>query len=98
MQQAGQASGPQPIAPPSPGGSVSGAAGLQWNLRKGRGYTMNVGHDLGFLAWLSNASRLDKLVIQILLGMSIVSWWHMSRKLTSFCESLHHADAFEKTF
>ena len=45
---------------------------------------MNVGHDLGLVALLSNASLLVKLVIMILLGMSIVSWWHMIRKLASF--------------
>jgi len=59
---------------------------------------MNVGHDLGFLALLSNASLLVKLVIMILLGMSVVSWWHMIRKLASFRETLHHADEFEKAF
>jgi biopolymer transport protein TolQ len=59
---------------------------------------MNVGHDLGLVALLSNASLLVKLVITILLGMSIVSWWHMIRKLASFRETLHHADEFEKVF
>jgi len=59
---------------------------------------MNVGHDLGLVALLSNASLLVKLVILILLGMSIVSWWHMIRKLASFRETLHHADEFEKVF
>ena len=59
---------------------------------------MNVGHDLGLLALLSNASLLVKLVIVILLGMSIVSWWHMIRKLASFRETLDRADEFEKTF
>jgi biopolymer transport protein TolQ len=59
---------------------------------------MNVGHDLGFLALLSNASLLVKLVIMILLGMSIVSWWHMIRKLASFRETLNRADEFEKVF
>ena len=57
---------------------------------------MNAGHDLGLVALLSNASLLVKLVILILLGMSIVSWWHMIRKLASFRETLHHADEFEK--
>src|SRR5258708_8787862 len=59
---------------------------------------MNVGHDLGLLALLSNASLLVKLVILILLGMSIVSWWHMIRKLASFRETLDRADNFEKVF
>jgi biopolymer transport protein TolQ len=59
---------------------------------------MNVGHDLGLVALLSHASLLVKLVIIILLGMSIVSWWHMIRKLASFRETLHHADEFEKAF
>jgi len=59
---------------------------------------MNVGHDLGLLALLSHASLLVKLVILILLGMSIVSWWHMIRKLASFSETLNRADECEKAF
>ena len=59
---------------------------------------MNVGHDLGLLALLSNASLLVKLVIIVLLGMSIVSWWHMIRKLASFRETLDAANEFDKVF
>ena len=57
---------------------------------------MNVSSDLGFLALLSNASILVKLVMVILLGMSMVSLWHMIRKLASFRETLHQCIEFEQ--
>lgn len=56
---------------------------------------MNVSSDLGFLALVSNASFLVKLVMLILLGMSVVSWWHMFRKLASFRETLDQCNEFE---
>ena len=59
---------------------------------------MNVSSDLGFLALLSNASILVKLVMVILLGMSMVSWWHMIRKLASFRETLQQCIEFERDF
>jgi biopolymer transport protein TolQ len=59
---------------------------------------MNVAHDLSFLALISNASLLVKLVMLILLGLSVVSWWHMIRKYAFFRETLDHTEQFEKTW
>jgi biopolymer transport protein TolQ len=59
---------------------------------------MSVSSDLGFLALVSNASFLVKLVMMILLGMSVVSWWHMFRKLASFRETLHQCNEFDGDF
>ena len=59
---------------------------------------MDVSHNLSFLALIGNASFLVQCVMAILLGMSLVSWWYIFRKIFTFRETLEHADAFEAGF
>ena len=59
---------------------------------------MEVSHDLSFLALIGNASFLVQCVMAILLGMSLVSWWFIFRKLFSFRETLEHTNEFEAGF
>ncbi len=59
---------------------------------------MEVSHNMGFWALIGNASFLVQLVMAILLGMSIMSWWYIFRKMFSFRETVQQADAFEAGF
>jgi len=59
---------------------------------------MEVSHNMGFWALIGNASFLVQLVMAILLGMSIMSWWYIFRKMFSFRETLEQANAFEAGF
>ncbi len=59
---------------------------------------MEVNQDLSFLALLGNASFLVQCVMVILLGMSLVSWWYIFRKVFSFRDTREQADEFEAGF
>ncbi|HUU71918.1 MAG TPA: protein TolQ [Burkholderiales bacterium] len=59
---------------------------------------MEVSHNMGFWALIGNASFLVQLVMAILLGMSIMSWWYIFRKMFSFRETMEQAEAFETGF
>ncbi|KPK33233.1 MAG: protein TolQ [Betaproteobacteria bacterium SG8_40] len=59
---------------------------------------MEVSHNMGFWALIGNASFLVQLVMAILLGMSIMSWWYIFRKMFSIRETLQQTDAFEAGF
>ncbi|MGD8477286.1 MAG: protein TolQ, partial [Burkholderiales bacterium] len=59
---------------------------------------MEVSHNLSFLALISNASFLVQCVMAVLLGMSLVSWWYIFRKIFSIRETLEEANRFEAGF
>ena len=59
---------------------------------------MEVNHDLSLLALLGNASFLVQCVMAILLGMSVMSWWYIFRKVYSFRDTRDQADEFEAGF
>ena len=59
---------------------------------------MEVSHNLSFMALISNASFLVQCVMVILLGMSLVSWWYIFRKIFSIRETLDDANSFEAGF
>jgi biopolymer transport protein TolQ len=59
---------------------------------------MEVSHNMGFWALIGNASFLVQLVMLILLGMSVMSWWYIFRKMFSFRETMEQAESFEDGF
>jgi len=59
---------------------------------------MEVSHNFSFLALIGNASFLVQCVMAILLGMSLVSWWYIFRKIFSIRETLEDANSFESGF
>jgi biopolymer transport protein TolQ len=59
---------------------------------------MEVNHDLSFLALLGDASLLVQCVMAILLGMSVMSWWYIFRKIYSFRDTSSQMDSFEAGF
>jgi biopolymer transport protein TolQ len=59
---------------------------------------MNVSEDLSLLSLISNASVLVQLVMALLLGMSLVSWWFIFRKMFVVRDALRRADEFERSF
>jgi len=59
---------------------------------------MNVSEDLSLLSLVTNASVLVQLVMALLLGMSLVSWWFIFRKMFVVRDALRRADEFERSF
>ena len=59
---------------------------------------MEVSNNLSFLALIANASFLVQCVMAILLGMSLMSWWYIFRKIFSIRETVEQADSFESGF
>ncbi len=65
---------------------------------KGAVLRMEVKHDLSILALLADASFLVQLVMAILLGLSVVSWWYIFRKAYAFRDARENTEAFEAGF
>lgn len=59
---------------------------------------MTVSEDLSLLSLITNASVLVQLVMVLLLGMSLVSWWFIFRKTFILRHALRRADEFERSF
>jgi len=59
---------------------------------------MSVSEDLSLLSLISNASVLVQVVMALLLGMSLVSWWFIFRKTFVVRDALRRADEFERSF
>jgi biopolymer transport protein TolQ len=59
---------------------------------------MNVSEDMSLLSLITNASVLVQLVMVLLLGMSLVSWWFIFRKTFVIRDALRRADEFERSF
>ena len=59
---------------------------------------MNASQDMSLLSLLSEASVLVQLVMALLLGMSLVSWWFIFRKMFVVRHALQRAQEFERSF
>ena len=59
---------------------------------------MTVSEDLSLLSLISNASVLVQLVMALLLGMSLVSWWFIFRKMFVVRHALRRTEEFERSF
>ena len=59
---------------------------------------MTASQDLSLLSLLTNASVLVQLVMALLLGMSLVSWWFIFRKMFIIRHALRRAEEFERSF
>ena len=57
---------------------------------------MNVTTDLSLLTLVSQASLLVKLVLLLLLGVSLVSWWFIFRKAFVLRDTRRKSDDFER--
>ncbi len=59
---------------------------------------MDVSHNLSFMALIGNASFLVQCVMLILLGMSVMSWWYIFRKIFALRETTEQTNSFEEGF
>lgn len=59
---------------------------------------MDVSHDLSLISLVGQASLLVKLVLLILLGVSLVSWWFIFRKAFVLRDTRRKSEDFERTF
>ncbi|WP_019140506.1 protein TolQ [Noviherbaspirillum massiliense] len=59
---------------------------------------MTVTQDLSFLALISNASLLVKLVMALLMLVSIMSWTYIFRKMFAIRSARVQTEEFERTF
>ena len=59
---------------------------------------MNVTQDLSLINLIGNASLVVKLVIGLMLGMSLMSWWFIFRKAFVVRDARRKAEDFERTF
>ncbi len=59
---------------------------------------MDVSHDLSLMALIGEASFLVQLVMAILLGMSVMSWWYIFRKIFALRETVEQTNSFEAEF
>jgi len=59
---------------------------------------VNVTQDLSLIALVANASFVVKLVLGLLIGMSLMSWWFIFRKAFVLREARRKAEDFERTF
>ena len=59
---------------------------------------MNVTQDLSLITLVANASFVVKLVLGLLMGMSLASWWFIFRKAFVLREARRKAEDFERTF
>jgi biopolymer transport protein TolQ len=59
---------------------------------------LNVTQDLSLINLIGNASLVVKLVIGLMLGMSLMSWWFIFRKAFVVRDARRKAEDFERTF
>ena len=59
---------------------------------------MTVTQDLSFLSLITNASLLVQLVMALLLGVSVMSWTYIFRKLFAIKSAQAKTEEFERTF
>ncbi len=59
---------------------------------------MNVSTDLSLLPLVAQASLLVKLVMFVLLGISLISWWFIFRKSFVLRDTRRKSEDFERTF
>lgn len=54
--------------------------------------------DLSFVHLISNASLIVQLIMLVLFAASMMSWWHIFRKLFLLRQTWRDTDRFEQTF
>jgi len=59
---------------------------------------MNVAQDLSFIALISNAHLIVKLIMGLLLAISLISWTYIFRKTFAIRAARHQTEQFERTF
>ena len=59
---------------------------------------MNVAQDLSFLALISNAHLIVQLIMALLLGLSLVSWTYIFRKMFAIRAARRQTEQFERSF
>ncbi len=59
---------------------------------------MTVSQDLSFVSLIANASLLVQLVMALLLGVSIMSWMYIFRKMFAIRDARVQTEAFESAF
>ncbi|AKU21865.1 protein TolQ [Massilia sp. MB5] len=59
---------------------------------------MNVTQDLSFIALISNAHLIVQLIMALLLGISLISWTYIFKKLFDVRSARRQTIEFEKTF
>ncbi len=59
---------------------------------------MDVSHDLSLMALIGEASFLVQLVMAILLGMSVMSWWYIFQKIFALRDTVEQTNLFETKF
>ena len=59
---------------------------------------MNVAQDLSFLALIANAHLIVKLIMLLLVGISVVSWTYIFRKMFAIRAARKQTEQFERSF
>ena len=59
---------------------------------------MNPAQDLSFLALISNAHLIVQLIMALLLGLSLVSWTYIFRKMFAIRAARRQTEQFERSF
>lgn len=59
---------------------------------------MTVTQDLSFFSLITNASLLVQLVLLLLMGVSVLSWTYIFRKVFAINGAQHQTEEFERTF
>jgi biopolymer transport protein TolQ len=59
---------------------------------------MNVAQDLSFLSLITNASVIVQMVLALLIGVSLMSWTYILRKLFALKAANRQTEEFERSF
>ncbi|MFD2365966.1 protein TolQ [Pseudoduganella sp. GCM10020061] len=59
---------------------------------------MNAAQDLSFVELIANAHLIVQLIMALLLGLSLVSWTYIFRKLFAIRAARNQTEKFERTF
>ena len=59
---------------------------------------MNAAQDLSFIELISNAHVIVQLIMALLLGLSLVSWTYIFRKIFAIRAARNQTEKFERTF
>ncbi|MFL6708567.1 MAG: protein TolQ [Massilia sp.] len=59
---------------------------------------MNVAQDLSFIALIANAHLIVKLIMLLLVGISVVSWTYIFRKMFAIRAARRQTEQFERSF
>jgi biopolymer transport protein TolQ len=59
---------------------------------------MNVTHDLSILSLIANASFIVQAIMVLLLGVSVMSWYYIFRKLFTIRQARRETEEFERAF